>query len=217
MSVCKWGHVKKNGKCRECSLRRSSEWYKSHTDIARKRNSEWHKNHPERMNELRKKWRDSNSEKSAESTRKWQSSHKEQYKETGKRWKADNRERVNKRRREIYASDPERFRKTSLDWARRNPHKVIERKSLRRSRKIAAFVSPVTYQHFLLLMEAQNGCCRYCGIELDNKKHLDHRIPLARGGAHEPSNVCWSCPKCNQSKGARTEKEYIAFRDIEGI
>jgi hypothetical protein len=33
--------------------------------------------------------------------------------------------------------------------------------------------------------------------------HLDHIVPISRGGTHEPANVQVSHPRCNQSKAAK--------------
>ena len=53
--------------------------------------------------------------------------------------------------------------------------------------------------------------CQYCGKEVTKAKkhkshcldaHLDHVLPLSRGGKHLYSNVVTSCRDCNLKKGA---------------
>ena len=74
----------------------------------------------------------------------------------------------------------------------------------------------MTRTHLVVLREAQDHCCRYCRAPLvKGTTHLDHRTPLARGGAHEPANVCLACASCNQKKGAMTETEFLARLDEE--
>ena len=34
----------------------------------------------------------------------------------------------------------------------------------------------------------------------DRNTHLDHYMPLSKGGAHSISNVVWSCAACNLTK-----------------
>jgi 5-methylcytosine-specific restriction endonuclease McrA len=41
-----------------------------------------------------------------------------------------------------------------------------------------------------------------------NKDHLEHRIPLSRGGNNEYSNLAVACQPCNNRKHAKTEIEY---------
>lgn len=55
------------------------------------------------------------------------------------------------------------------------------------------------------LKEKQNHSCAYCKSDLDysspNQVHLDHVIPLSKGGTHTIENVVWSCRSCNSAKG----------------
>ncbi len=59
------------------------------------------------------------------------------------------------------------------------------------------------------LWNEQDGCCAYCGEALD-KYHIDHVVPIAQGGIHEPSNWALSCPSCNYGKHARTPEQWAA-------
>jgi 5-methylcytosine-specific restriction endonuclease McrA len=49
--------------------------------------------------------------------------------------------------------------------------------------------------------------CYLCGKTLaGNKCHIDHIIPLSKGGKHEPKNIAPTCPFCNMSKGSKLVK-----------
>lgn len=48
--------------------------------------------------------------------------------------------------------------------------------------------------------------CVYCG-NCSGPFHIDHIIPVAKGGTDVLSNLCVSCRACNLSKGARTPEE----------
>lgn len=51
------------------------------------------------------------------------------------------------------------------------------------------------------------GRCHLCGRALDRGAwHLDHVLPLARGGPDVLANVAPACPPCNMAKGARVVK-----------
>lgn len=47
---------------------------------------------------------------------------------------------------------------------------------------------------------AQGGKCWWCGTPVGDNYHVDHRIPLSKGGANTPDNICISCPTCNMRK-----------------
>lgn len=44
--------------------------------------------------------------------------------------------------------------------------------------------------------------CVYCGQSVEScSATLDHVLPVARGGRHEPGNIVCACKGCNQLKG----------------
>ncbi len=53
--------------------------------------------------------------------------------------------------------------------------------------------------------------CVYCSTHLDqHTATLDHVVPLARGGAHDPGNVVVACAPCNRLKGDLLPYEFFA-------
>lgn len=55
----------------------------------------------------------------------------------------------------------------------------------------------------------QNGKCWYCGSLLGVKYHVDHYIPISRGGSNNPDNIVISCIYCNLSKGNKLPCEFM--------
>jgi 5-methylcytosine-specific restriction endonuclease McrA len=53
--------------------------------------------------------------------------------------------------------------------------------------------------------------CVYCAVPLDqHTATLDHVVPLARGGAHDPGNLVVACAPCNRLKGDLLPFEFFA-------
>lgn len=51
--------------------------------------------------------------------------------------------------------------------------------------------------------------CFYCEQFVSfNKRTMDHKIPLIRGGVHSASNLVMACLSCNSSKSFKTDKEF---------
>jgi 5-methylcytosine-specific restriction endonuclease McrA len=57
-------------------------------------------------------------------------------------------------------------------------------------------------------LQTQRGLCWWCGKPVNNRFHVDHRVPLAKGGHNGPGNIVISCPKCNQAKSAHMPWEF---------
>lgn len=56
--------------------------------------------------------------------------------------------------------------------------------------------------------------CYYCGDGLKkNKRTIDHKTPLFRGGQTVSQNLVVSCSKCNNEKDIMDEEEYLRFKD----
>lgn len=78
--------------------------------------------------------------------------------------------------------------------------------SKRRGIKKAAYGSH-TAEDILDLLRKQENRCFYCSKELADY-HVDHKIPLSRGGSDAKRNLCVACPTCNLSKGNKTHREF---------
>jgi 5-methylcytosine-specific restriction endonuclease McrA len=82
-----------------------------------------------------------------------------------------------------------------------------ERCHRRRARQSRASGSH-TVADVQLIYKQQNGLCWWCGKPVGDDYHIDHRIPLVRGGSNAPENLCISCPSCNMSKGSKMPGEW---------
>jgi len=57
--------------------------------------------------------------------------------------------------------------------------------------------------------------CVYCGVVVHNNYHLEHKIPLARGGDNTIENLTITCPTCNMRKHTRTDEEFLVLLQEE--
>ena len=54
-----------------------------------------------------------------------------------------------------------------------------------------------------------NNRCAYCGKDCTEIYHIDHILPLCRGGKNNIENLALSCPRCNYRKRNKTDIEFI--------
>jgi 5-methylcytosine-specific restriction endonuclease McrA len=110
-----------------------------------------------------------------------------------KRTYADNRGYV--------LNNPKKVAAWNKKWRQANPWKGREYTDARRARLLGQFVERV---YRSVVFKRDKGICGICHKKVDPAKwHLDHIIPISRGGEHSYANVQVSHPFCNTSKGAR--------------
>lgn len=107
----------------------------------------------------------------------------------------------------------ESYRKWRNDYARRytktEKGKAICRATWHKRRlAIRASDSHFTKEDVRIAYKSQKGKCWHCGKFVGDDYHIDHLIPLDKGGSNEARNIVISCPKCNLSKGAKLPQDW---------
>jgi len=93
-------------------------------------------------------------------------------------------------------------------WHAEHPEAGHASRSRRRARLANASGSH-TEEDIRQQYQLQSGRCHWCGIAVDNAYHVDHVVPLARGGSNDPENIVIACPTCNLRKGAKMPDEFV--------
>lgn len=125
-------------------------------------------------------------------------------------WKAANPDKVRAIWERTYARHREKRLARIAEWARANPVARAAIRDRRRAREVGA-IGDYTPDDVSALLTKQGRQCRYCNAKL-TKFHVDHFIPLSRGGMNSPENLVLSCPTCNFRKGAKMPWEWMPER-----
>jgi 5-methylcytosine-specific restriction endonuclease McrA len=112
-----------------------------------------------------------------------------------KKWADENRELINR---------------MVSDWSKRNRDKKNEGWRQYRARKLGAEGNH-TIDDVRALLELQRGRCTCCGKKME-KFHVDHIVPLSRGGSNGKENIQLLCPTCNCGKGAKDPIKFMQER-----
>ena len=135
------------------------------------------------------------------------------------KWRAANPEKIRKTNREGFhrwhLANPEKSREIARRWREANPENFARRAATRRAaQKQATVGDPKAVVAVYRRAKAKQllPCC-YCGKQtLPGDRHVDHIVPLAKGGPHSAENLCIACAGCNLSKGTKTAEEFMELR-----
>lgn len=121
-----------------------------------------------------------------------------------KKWDTEHAALRYKMNRAWRDANPERASQMSRNWKAANPHKVDAQRQNYDYRMISAPGS-ATAEQIRARVAYFGGTCSYCGGAYE---HLDHAIPLSRGGTNWPANRRPACASCNLSKRTMTVLEF---------
>lgn len=126
----------------------------------------------------------------------------------------EKRDASNARRREAYRLNPAKYRSAIRRWRRANMEHILELNRSRRARQLGQ-MGNVSRNIKSKLRDAQGGKCGFCRVPLQSgrKVHLDHIVPLSKGGLHDDANLQLLCQECNLKK---RDKDPIEFAQSNG-
>ncbi|MDX2334090.1 MULTISPECIES: hypothetical protein [Brevundimonas] len=143
---------------------------------------------PEREAQRAKEWRDAN----PDYLRTWRKAHPE-------KWKAD---------RQAWArANPEKVRAKDKAWRTANPDKVIANGARRRARQRTA-LCPARNDAEIARVYA---LAQLLTLTFGTPYHVDHLIPLAKGGKHHEANLVVMRADLNLAKGDRVFPAIVEF------
>lgn len=137
----------------------------------------------------------------------WHAGNRERSREIKTAWRLRNPEKQAAAFQACEARRPDRHRQ----WKAQNPDRVKANHQRRRAWKCGA-EGTHTADDLIAIRSQQRGRCAYCRVKLGRGAHLDHIVPLARGGTNWPRNLQWLCEPCNLSKGGKDPIEFIQAR-----
>lgn len=147
---------------------------------------------------------------------------KQCYRDAANRRYAERGEEIRDHKRKRYQNDldfREKHKADVLQWSRENPdsraaytrqwevenqdknrQKKRRNQASRHARKLDQFIENVDPA---IVYEMHGGRCGICKQFIEGDFHVDHVIPLSKGGMHGYINVQPAHPVCNISKGNR--------------
>jgi 5-methylcytosine-specific restriction endonuclease McrA len=202
--------------------RKSKEYKAAHKEEIRAKRAEYTEKNRERIAQVKKEYDKAYYAENHERIKKRLAAGKHwqfpKSKERIKKYEEDNKEWLTEYRREYYKRNREHKIRAAIEYCKNNPDKVARwRKNadqyrrrvhnLNRKLRIKQ-TGKLSIDLVPRLMALQKGKCRACGKPLKDDYHIDHIVPLAKGGPNTDSNCQLLHSKCNLSKGAKDPYDY---------
>lgn len=162
--------------------------------------------------EQQRQYRSRNRDLLGAKTREWQEANREKFKAYQKAYQVANRHREIDRARAWRKRNADRAHITAKLWRLANPHIKVLNEQRRRARikGVGGNLSPDIHDR---LMTLQRGKCAVCLTPIKpGFRHLDHIMPISKGGTNTDGNVQLPCPACNLSKSAKHPIDFMQER-----
>lgn len=171
-------------------------WYEANKVDAAEYNHAWYEAHKEerlrRAREINRIWREANKEY----RKAYRKARSGRAVELGREWRKKNPERHRETRLALYAKNKER-----------DNQRLRVKEQRRRARKRNA-EGTHTAADIQTQYKRQKGKCYYCGKKTGDDYHIEHIVPLSRGGTNWPDNIVIACSACNLSKANKLPHEW---------
>ena len=105
-------------------------------------------------------------------------------------------------------NNKEKSNASKKSWAKKHPDKVKEAIKLCQHKR-NAIMRGAEAEKFSIndIIKTYGNICYYCGG--GKFEHIDHYIPLSKGGGHILANVRPACASCNLRKGSKNPEVFI--------
>ena len=193
-----------SGRCHRCTQDDKYSAAKLDPEKQKAYMASWH----EKNKDYELIYRKENAEMIRQNSAKWAKENPEKHSDNARLWRVKNIDRADENRRKWRRENPERMTLLSKRWRENNPEKqrtiMFNRNSASRGVRLAV-------KHGLLekMMNFQSSKCAYCQVNISDEFHVDHLIPVSKGGGNSPENLQLLCPSCNLRKSAMMPEDFI--------
>ena len=165
---------------------------------ARERMRRWRAKNPDKV----RQYYERNGDRLREAARLRYAAAPEKQRAAERRYIAKYPEKDRERHRRWYKDNRAKRLAADREWREQNPEKAAAKAARHRARKLGAIVGDPKAIEAREIEIRKSRWCEACKAKVDDL-HVDHIIPLSKGGAHSVENLQGLCARHNLEKGAR--------------
>lgn len=239
-TITEFGKNKSNSdgmqsRCKECDKQLAKQYrennkekvrekaklkYHENADHYKQQFCEYGKNNAEKIKKRKKEHYEDHKDVKLQIQKDYYEKNKEKVLEYQKQYRKENREVILLNLRMYYVQNKDTLKKKQAEWYRSEEgrEKTYQNNLKRRSYKHHVRFYGVKRKNIL---NRDDWTCQNCGCKVHDrttgdwntpdKAHIDHVIPISKGGNSEPSNLQVLCRTCNLSKQDKTEMQLSFF------
>ena len=215
----------RRSRCKPCSIQDYKDYKSKNLDKVRNSKRNWSLKNKEKVAEMNrtyqqknliklshynKNYRQENLQKLKSQQKEWRANNKSYKAIMDKKWAQENPKKIRLASKRYRENNPGKAAAAALRYAKKNPEVKLQISHKRRAALQGSAIYRVTAKDVRKIMLKP---CVYCG---QVSQHLDHVIPIARGGQHRIGNLVASCARCNQSKNKLFISEWKRRRQKDG-
>lgn len=204
-----------SSRCRKCRALECKQWRENNAEhyleYGRKHTQEFNAAHPEKKKARDRAYYEKNRERLKQKSRVYYRQNIDYERQYRYDYYRRNMATMKQRAHLHYQDNKERHHRLSREWNRNHPNQsraIKHRARVLRISRIAASDRHFTAKDIERQYKAQKGRCYWCGKKLGKSYHVDHIVPIARGGSNAPENIVIACPPCNLSKNDSLPHEW---------
>jgi 5-methylcytosine-specific restriction endonuclease McrA len=144
----------------------------------------------------------------------WKQRNKKGIKDWSKQYYEANREKLLKGGKAWRTNNKERMENLQKAWGKTEKGRLSHKRTwaLRRTREKDLDIAVIQRVYEDNIKKYGTLTCYLCELPVPFKKdHLEHKIPLSRGGTNEYNNLAIACQHCNCKKHNKTVDEFLTY------
>ena len=178
-------------------------------ECSREYHNKYHTDNKDQCNAYQKKHYENNKESIKITHALYKANNKDHIAKKASEYHFKNRDKINTRHSERYLDNIEEEREKRRGWAKRNPEAATRLNARSRDKLIAATPENADFKKMAEFVAERNRLNAEAGYV---KYHVDHILPLSRGGANDENNLQVMLAVDNLRKQSKTQEEWEQVR-----